>query len=53
MLSISWNSNSDHVLASGSADESVVLWDLDDAKAATIFPNCDGKVMLVLRLVSI
>ncbi|KAK5979253.1 hypothetical protein GCK32_009215, partial [Trichostrongylus colubriformis] len=33
-----------HVLASGSADKRIILWDLDEAKAAQILPERDGEV---------
>ena len=34
VLSLSWNRQADHLLASGGADSLVVLWDLDEAKVA-------------------
>uniref|UniRef100_A0A914ZBI6 Periodic tryptophan protein 1 n=1 Tax=Parascaris univalens TaxID=6257 RepID=A0A914ZBI6_PARUN len=44
VLCLSWNRVTEHVLASGSADQTVILWDLEEAKAATILPTFGGKV---------
>ncbi|CAD5212785.1 unnamed protein product [Bursaphelenchus okinawaensis] len=43
VLSLAWNREADHLLASGGADEIVVLWDLDEAKAAQNM-NLEGMV---------
>ncbi|VDM77968.1 unnamed protein product, partial [Strongylus vulgaris] len=44
VLSIAWNKITPHVLASGGADKQIVLWDLDEAKAAQAIPERDGEV---------
>jgi WD40 repeat protein len=44
VLCLDWNASAVHILASGSADESVILWDLDEAKPATVIPNFGGMV---------
>lgn len=36
VLCLDWNPLAQHVLASGGADQAVVLWDLDEAKASTV-----------------
>jgi periodic tryptophan protein 1 len=44
VLSLSWNTHHQHFLASGSADTTVKLWDLDTVKAVRSFsPHTDGK----------
>lgn len=45
VLCLDWNQLADHVLASGSADKTTILWDLDQAKAATIINNPNGMVV--------
>lgn len=35
VIDIAWNPDLPHILASGSADESIILWDLDTAKPST------------------
>ncbi|OQV13491.1 Periodic tryptophan protein 1-like protein [Hypsibius exemplaris] len=47
VLSLAWNPLVDHVLASGSADQSVILWDLDQAKAATTLKGFSDKVQTI------
>ncbi|VDK54708.1 unnamed protein product [Anisakis simplex] len=47
VLSLSWNRVTEHVLASGSADQSVILWDLEEAKASTILTMFTDKVQCV------
>ncbi|KAK6057557.1 WD domain, G-beta repeat protein [Cooperia oncophora] len=44
VLSLAWNRITTHVLASGGADKRIVLWDLDEAKAAQILPERDAEV---------
>ena len=34
MLSLSWNSHVDHILASGSADHTALVWDMNTASVA-------------------
>jgi WD40 repeat protein len=54
VLCLDWNPLAQHVLASGGADQAVVLWDLDEAKASTVislesmvgpleFPKSDNR----------
>uniref|UniRef100_A0A914YHD1 Uncharacterized protein n=1 Tax=Panagrolaimus superbus TaxID=310955 RepID=A0A914YHD1_9BILA len=44
VTALDWNQLCPHVLASGSADQTVVLWDLDEAKPATIITCFDDKI---------
>nr|CDJ82924.1 SAC3 GANP Nin1 mts3 eIF-3 p25 and WD40 repeat domain containing protein [Haemonchus contortus] len=44
VLGLAWNRITTHVLASGGADKQIVLWDLDEAKAAQVIPERDGEV---------
>lgn len=39
VLCMDWNPISEQALASGSADKTTILWDLDEAKAVTIIKN--------------
>ena len=34
VLSLSWNSHVDHIMASGSADHTALLWDMNTASVA-------------------
>lgn len=45
VLSLSWNSLTEHILASGSADTTVILWDIEEAKPASVFSYGLGKVI--------
>ncbi|PAV66361.1 hypothetical protein WR25_09529 isoform F [Diploscapter pachys] len=47
VISLSWNRNTPHVLASGGADQQIVLWDLDEAKAAQILPPRGAEVQTI------
>ncbi|CAG9533631.1 unnamed protein product [Cercopithifilaria johnstoni] len=47
VLSLAWNRLMEHVLASGGADSSVILWDLEETKPATIASHFDGMVQAV------
>uniref|UniRef100_A0AC35GMU1 Periodic tryptophan protein 1 n=1 Tax=Panagrolaimus sp. PS1159 TaxID=55785 RepID=A0AC35GMU1_9BILA len=44
VTALDWNQLCPHVLASGSADQTVVLWDLDEAKPGTIITCFDDKI---------
>jgi periodic tryptophan protein 1 len=47
VLGLSWNPLAEHVLASGSADQTVILWDLDQGKPATTLRGFTDKVQAV------
>lgn len=47
VISLAWNRLTPHVLASGGADKTVVLWDLDEAKPAQIIANRGGEVQTI------
>jgi len=44
VLSLSWNSNCDHVLSSGSVDQTVLLWDLTNQTVVTKLGHHKEKV---------
>lgn len=44
VLDMSWNKNLQHIIASGSVDMTVLLWDLETSKAATKFRGFTDKV---------
>ncbi|XP_020286364.1 periodic tryptophan protein 1 homolog isoform X2 [Pseudomyrmex gracilis] len=44
VLDIAWNQNYTHILASGSVDETVLLWDLENCKPATKLDSFNEKV---------
>ncbi|XP_026323363.1 periodic tryptophan protein 1 homolog [Hyposmocoma kahamanoa] len=48
VLDLSWNSNFSHVLASGSADNTVLLWDLDQGTPHTKLDYFQDKVQSLL-----
>lgn len=47
VLTLAWNRNARNVLASGSADESVLLWDLESGKPASILSQFTDKVQSI------
>lgn len=47
VIDLSWNENFPHILASGSVDQSVLLWDLDNGSPSTKFSNFEEKVQSV------
>ncbi|KAK7080558.1 rRNA-processing protein [Halocaridina rubra] len=44
VLSLAWNRNAEHVLASGSVDQTVILWDLQHGSVAQQLTSFDEKV---------
>ncbi|XP_043499562.1 periodic tryptophan protein 1 homolog [Polistes fuscatus] len=44
VLDLAWNKNYTHILASGSVDQTVLLWDLENGKPATKFNSFNEKV---------
>nr|XP_019525031.2 periodic tryptophan protein 1 homolog [Aedes albopictus] len=44
VLDLSWNRNLEHILASGSVDQSVILWDMEDGTPHTIIRDFGEKV---------
>lgn len=44
VLDLSWNRNLPHILASGSVDQSVILWDLDEGNPHTTIRDFNEKV---------
>lgn len=44
VLDMSWNRNLPHILASGSVDQSVILWDLDEGNPHTTIKDFEEKV---------
>jgi len=44
VLALSWNSNCEHVLASGSVDQTVALWDLNNQSVASSLTSHSEKV---------
>ncbi|GAV06705.1 hypothetical protein RvY_16650 [Ramazzottius varieornatus] len=47
VLALAWNSMVEHIMASGSADSTVILWDLDRLKAATVLTGFEDKVQAI------
>ncbi|KAI1721844.1 thioredoxin-like domain-containing protein [Ditylenchus destructor] len=47
VLCLDWNVLVEHVLASGSADKTLILWDLDEAKPATVVNNFNGMIQSI------
>ncbi|XP_072762415.1 periodic tryptophan protein 1 homolog [Anoplolepis gracilipes] len=44
VLDVAWNQNYTHVLASGSVDETVLLWDLENCKPVTKLNSFNEKI---------
>ncbi|XP_065345086.1 periodic tryptophan protein 1 homolog [Cloeon dipterum] len=44
VLCMSWNKHMSHILASGSADKSVILWDLDNGTPSTVYNPFNAEV---------
>ncbi|KAF7386330.1 hypothetical protein HZH68_013462 [Vespula germanica] len=44
VLDLAWNKNYTHILASGSVDQTVLLWDLENGKPATKLDSFNEKV---------
>lgn len=44
VLDLSWNRNFEHILASGSVDQTLILWDMDEGQPHTVITAFDEKV---------
>lgn len=47
VLDLSWNSQFEHILASGSVDQTLILWDMDEGQPHTTITAFDEKVQSI------
>ncbi|XP_034105779.1 periodic tryptophan protein 1 homolog [Drosophila albomicans] len=47
VLDLSWNAQFEHILASGSVDQTLILWDMDEGQPHTIITAFEEKVQSI------